>query len=191
MKNFPVIIDLETQYSFKEFSDPKKLKISVAVVYDYKNDKLSAFFEDDIHRLFPVLENSSYIIGYNINHFDIPVLSAYYPGDINLFPTFDILEDIKSKTGKRYALNDVVGATLGQCKSGHGLKAIELFRQDKLNELKKYCEDDVLLTKKLFEYGVKNNQIFYLDEYGKKPISVDWGQYLDDNKSDTPLTLPF
>ncbi len=191
MKKFPVIIDLETKHSFREFSDPKKLEISVAVIYDYRDNKLSSFFENNIHKLFPILENSSYIIGYNIRHFDIPVLSAYYPGDTTLLSLFDILEDIKNKTGKRYSLNDVVNATLGERKSGHGLRAIELFKQGKLEELRKYCEDDVVLTKKLFEYGVNNNQIFYLDEYGKKAIKVDWGKYLEDNKNDTPLTLPF
>jgi DEAD/DEAH box helicase domain-containing protein len=66
--------------------------------------------------------NASYIIGYNSRSFDIPVLQAYYPGDTANFTQFDILEDIREKTGPPVGLNDVVGNTR-QKKSGHGLMA--------------------------------------------------------------------
>ena len=175
MKKFPVVLDLETQYTFREFSDPKKLEMTVAVLYDYKNNSLSSFFRQDVNKLFSVLESASYTIGYNINSFDMQVLQAYYPGDVIHFKTFDILEDIRNILGKRLSLNDVVYATLGKKKSGHGLQAIELYKEGKLEELKNYCMDDVKLTCELFNYGVKNDGIFYLNEKG----------------NDMPLTLPF
>ena len=90
------------------------------------------------------------------------------------------------------ALNDVVGATIGKKKSGHGLIAIELFRQKKFEELAKYCLDDVSLTRELFEYGVKKGEINYLTEYGKQTIKVDWKKYKNwTNNKDVSLTLPF
>jgi len=192
MKKFPVVLDLETQYTFREFSDPKKLEMTVAVLYDYKNNSLSSFFRQDVNKLFSVLESASYTIGYNINSFDMQVLQAYYPGDVIHFKTFDILEDIRNILGKRLSLNDVVYATLGKKKSGHGLQAIELYKEGKLEELKNYCMDDVKLTCELFNYGVKNDGIFYLNEKGKTEIKVDWRKYLEEEKgNDMPLTLPF
>lgn len=193
MKKFPVVLDLETKYTFREFNDPRKLGISVAVIYDYKNNQSQIFLEKEISKLFPLLETASYIIGYNVKTFDIAVLQRYYPGDTNSFSCFDILDDIRSKIGRRLALNDVISATLGKKKSGHGLMAIDYYKEGKFDELKKYCLDDVMMTKELFDYGVEKNEIYYLSEKGKEMIRVEWRKYLEGSEGgdDMPLTLPF
>lgn len=192
MKKFPVVIDLETKYTFREYNDPKKLGVTVIAVFDYKNNQQNIFTEKELNNLFPILENCSYIIGFNINNFDLPVLQAYYPGNINHFKTFDILDDIKNILGKRLSLNDVIRATLDKKKTGHGLQAIDFYKEGKWKELKRYCMDDVMLTKELFDYGVSNKKIYYLNENGKVNIDVNWGKYLEDEvKNDMPLTLPF
>lgn len=192
MKNFPVVLDVETKYSFRDFSDPKKLQISVAIIYDYATEKSFSFEEKEISKIFSFLEKASYIIGFNVKSFDLEVLQAYYPGNVLNFKTFDILEDIKDKIGRRIALNEIVMATLNKKKSGSGLEAINLYHEGKIEELKKYCTDDVMLTKELFDFGVKNGEIYYPTPNGKLSIKVDWKKYLEDNgKNDTPLTLPF
>lgn len=192
MKKFPVILDLETKYTFREFKEHKDLGISVGVLYDYKDNQAKTFMEHEVSQMFPILESASYIIGYNVNGFDIPVLQAYYPGDATHFETFDLLEDIREKLGRRLALNDVLSATLGLQKTSHGLMAIDMYREGRLDELKDYCLHDVLYTRDLFDYGVKTGEIFYQDERGKKAIKVAWKKYLEDNgKNDMPLTLPF
>lgn len=192
MNKFPVIIDLETKHTFRQFKDPKRLGVSIVAIFDYKNNQQLTFLEKEINSLFPILENASYIIGYNIKEFDLPVLQAYYPGRIESFSVFDLIEDIKEKTGKRLALNDLLQATLNKRKTGHGLQAINYYQEGEWEKLKKYCLDDVLLTKELFEYGVKNKKIYYLDEKGKVEIKVDWERYLkESNNNNIPLTLPF
>lgn len=192
MKKFPVVLDVETKYTFREFKEPKDLGISVAVVYDFASQKALTYFEHEINQMFPILENASYLIGYNINTFDMQVIQGYYPGDVMQFLTFDILDDIKEKIGRRLALNDVIFATLGEKKTGHGLMAIDFYKEKKWDELKKYCTDDVLLTKKLFDYGVEKGEINYLDEVGKQSIRVDWKKYIEDGgKNEVSLTLPF
>jgi DEAD/DEAH box helicase domain-containing protein len=192
MQKFPVVLDLETQHTFREFDDPKKLGISVVAVYDYANDENIVFTEKELNNLYPILEKASYIVGYNIRSFDLPVLQAYYPGDISVFSLFDILDDIKEKIGKRIGLNDVASATLNEKKTGHGLMAIDYFKEGKWDELKKYCMDDVWVTKKLFDYGLEKGEIFYMNELGKVPIKVDWKKYMEGTGSkDMPLTLPF
>lgn len=189
---YPVILDLETKHTFREYSDPKKLGISVVGIYDYKENTNKAFFEKELHKLYPILENASCIIGFNIESFDLPVLQAYYPGHVTEFKTFDILEDIRKKLGRRLALNDLVSATLNKKKSGHGLMAIDLYKEGKLKELKKYCMDDVALTRELYDYGVLHKEIFYFDVKGKVSLSVEWGRYLKESGSSSiSLTLPF
>ncbi len=193
MRKFPVILDLETQHTFREFDDPKKLGISIAAIYDYQDNREKAFFEKELHSLFPVLEHASYIIGYNTKSFDIPVLQRYYPGNVSLFSQFDLLDDVREKLGKRLALNDLIFATLGKKKSGHGLMAIDYYKEGKFEELRKYCVGDVMLTKELFDYGVRTGEIYYLTEKGKETIKVDWKKYFEDigTTNDMPLTLPF
>ena len=83
-------------------------------------------------------------------------------------------------------------ATLGKKKTGHGLQAIELYKEGKWEDLKRYCLDDVMLTKELFEFGAEKGEIMYLNEKGKVSISVEWKKYLEDQgKSESHLTLPF
>lgn len=192
MKKYPLILDLETKFTFRQYDKPKKLGVSVAAVFDYSDNLTKVFLEKELSKLFPLLENASYIIGYNVKSFDIPVLQGYYPGKVENFSLFDILDDIKEKIGRRLALNDIIFATLGKKKTGHGLLAIEYYKQGEWEKLKRYCLDDVLLTKELFEYGVKNGKIFYLNEKGKVGVEVDWQKYLQATKgNDLPLTLPF
>ncbi|HLL61246.1 MAG TPA: ribonuclease H-like domain-containing protein [Candidatus Nitrosocosmicus sp.] len=191
---YPVVLDLETKYTFRTTSDHKKLGISVVGLYDYADSQMKCFCESELGDLYKILENSSLIIGYNINSFDLPVLQGYYYGDVTQFKTFDLLDDIRMKLGRRLALNDLIKATLNKGKSGHGLQAIELFKQNKMEELKQYCKDDVLLTKELFDYGCKNREIYYLTEKGKTTIQVSWEKYSKPTENideDISLTLPF
>lgn len=190
---YPLIIDLETKHTFREYAEPRKLGISVVGTYDYADNAFTIFTEEELPKLYPILERASCIIGYNSNSFDLAVLQGYYPGDMNQFKTFDLLEDIRRILGKRFALNDIIKTTLNKHKSGHGLQAIQLYRTGAISELKKYCLDDVTLTKGLFEYGVRHGEIFYPNGAGKKMIKVSWKKYLEASteKKDISLTLPF
>jgi DEAD/DEAH box helicase domain-containing protein len=192
MKKFPVIIDLETKHTFRDFNEHEKLGVSVMAMFDYATQKGTVFEEKELNKAFPILENASYVIGYNSNGFDLPVLQAYYPGDILALSTFDLLEDIRIKIGRRLGLNDMAAATLGKKKTGHGLMAIDYYKEGKMEELKKYCLDDVLITKELFEYGVKYGEVQYINEVGRNSIHVEWKQYMEGNGNiQTELTLPF
>lgn len=192
---YPIVLDLETKHTFREFSDHKDLKISIVCIYDYKDQKYKSFLENELNLLFPIIENCSKVIGFNINSFDMQVLQAYYPGKITQFKTFDLLDDIKSILGRRLALNDLVRATLGQKKSGHGLQAIELYKEGKIDELREYCLDDVRLTKEVMDHGILNKEVYYLDYDGKRTIRVDWGRHIKEESGKTDgnieLTLPF
>ena len=192
MAKYPIILDLETKRTFRDVDRHRDLGISVVGIYDYKSGEVCIFTEDEFNKLFSLLENASYVIGFNIKNFDMPVLQAYYPGDITQFAIFDICDDVKERIGRRMALNDLLHATLGKKKSGHGLEAVDLYNQNKWEELKNYCRDDVTLTKELYDFGARYGHVCYLDEVGKKEVEVDWKRYLKDtNNRDTHLILPF
>ena len=187
-----IVLDLETKKKFSEVKDHKDLGVSLVGIYNYNTEEYSAYLENELTKLFKVLEDSSYIIGFNIAGFDIPVLQEYYPGDFSNFATFDILQDLRQKLGKRYSLNYLTFATLGKKKSGHGLQAVDFYREGDIEALKNYCLRDVELTKELFEFGIEKGHVFYMDELRKIPVSVTWKPYLShQNKKDTHLTLPF
>src|SRR5690606_23141725 len=121
-----VVFDLETQNIFSEVSgsDPASLDISVATVYDSGTDSYTTVTVDEIERLWPIIEQADVLVGYNSNHFDIPLLNKYYPGDLTQIKSIDLLEDIKISLGRRLRLDSVAQATVGAKKSADGLQAV-------------------------------------------------------------------
>jgi len=177
----PLVFDVETQNTFADVgNDTRKLKVSVAVCYDYATLKTYAFLESELPELFKLFEKASVLVGYNSQYFDLVVLNEYYLGNLFEFPHFDLLSDIKEQSGHRYPLDDMVKATLNKGKSGHGLEAINLFREGKIKELTKYCEDDVLLTKELFDYGRQNGYVYLPTINSKNKLFVSWQRKVAD-----------
>lgn len=190
-----VVFDIETQNTFAEVdNDFKKLKISVVSIYRYETDQYQSFAEYELGRLWPILEKADLIIGYNSLHFDVPVLGNYYLGDLIKIPHLDLMAKIKDSLGIRLKLKDVAEATLDDVtKSADGLQAIRWWKEGKIDEIKKYCEQDVKVTKELFEFGRQNSQLFYKSFNGEiLPFSVDFSlPKLNATASGINLTLPF
>lgn len=186
----PVVLDLETQYSLREKGkDPQKLKVSVVGIYDYADKLFKTFWEDELKKLWPILENASLIIGFNIKKFDLQVLAPYYVGDISKFPILDLLDEIKKSLGKRISLGELAKGTLGERKDGHGFLALDFYRKGELDKLKAYCVEDVRLTRDLYEFGKKEDRVFYPSERGREEIKVNWeGKEVKEKVID--LTLP-
>ncbi len=186
----PIVLDIETQNLFNEVGyDHKKLKVSVVGIYDYDTDSYETYFEKDLNNLFQKLEHTSLLIGFNINKFDLPVLAPYYLGNLFKIPTLDLLEEVYKSLGFRLALDDLARSTLGVKKEGHGLLAIEYFRQGNYDKLKKYCLSDVKITKELYEFGKKEKKLYFQGVKGKREITVNWG-HLPNQNPGIELTLP-
>lgn len=171
-----IVFDIETQNTFAEVeNDLKKLKISVVSVYSYEKDEYKSFTESELKELWPILEKADLIIGYNSEHFDLPVLNNYYLGDLSVLPHLDLLKRIRESLGIRLKLDDVASATLDIGKSADGLQAVRWFKEGKIDEIKKYCEKDVEVTKKVYDFGAENNQLFYKNLTGEvTPFAVDF-----------------
>jgi len=173
MANKEVVLDIETQTAAGP--DFKQMKISVIGVYFYETDEYRCFEESEFGELWPRLEHADRIIGYNSRYFDVPIMDNYYPGDLNKFPQLDMLEEIKASLGFRLKLDDVAAATIGHRKSGHGLQAVEWWKEGKIQEIKDYCIQDVKVTKGVYEYGLKYNALAYEDRLGgRRAIPVDF-----------------
>lgn len=185
----PIVLDLETKYSFREVNnDLKRLEVSCVGIYNYSDDSYKAYMESKIPDALKVIEDASFTIGFNIDHFDFPVLNPYYSGNLGKLVTLDLLAEFKKSFGKRASLDSIAMATLETGKSGHGLQAIDFFREGKFKELKRYCLDDVKITKDVYEYGMKHGKVFVHDWRGKTSVSVDWGDKNMENP-DVNLTL--
>ena len=89
--------------------------------------------------------------------------------------TFDILADIHQRLGRRISLGALAEATLGESKSADGLKAIEWYRNGMLEKVIDYCGKDVIITGKLFEFGLNNGFLRYEhSDAGMVKVRVDW-----------------
>lgn len=173
-----VTLDIETQRGFHEV-DRKKLhllKVSVACIHDSATDSYHAYEERELSRLEEVLKQADLIVGFNIREFDMEVLAPYLATPVKSLPVFDLLEEIERVRGHRVSLQSVAQATLQSSKSGSGWDAIKLYREGRMEELKKYCFDDVRITKDVYEYGCKHGKISFVSnrDYGTHDVPVDW-----------------
>ncbi|MBU0646182.1 ribonuclease H-like domain-containing protein [Patescibacteria group bacterium] len=192
MSGKEVVLDIETSNTFQDVGEyaPQKLDVSVIGVYFYETDEYRAYELDELPELWPRLERADRIIGYNTKNFDYPVMNRYYSGDFLTFPSLDILEEIHKALGFRLKLDDVAAASVGHRKSGHGLQAVEWWRQGEKDKVKNYCLDDVRVTKEVYEYGLKYNALAYEDHFGnRKGIPVDFVLRAGESKP-INLTMP-
>ncbi len=181
-----IVLDIETQKGFNEV-DRKKLhllKISVACIYDSKTDSYLSFEEKEIAKLEEILKQADLVIGFNIRDFDYEVLAPYLVSSVKNFPTLDLLVEFEKVRGHRISLQSIAQATLKASKSGSGWDAIQLFRDGKMEELKKYCFDDVKITKDIYEYGIKHGKISFISnrDYQTHEVAVSWASALKDAK---------
>jgi len=185
---FEVIFDVETKRLFSDITskDPGQLGISIVSAYtrvidengDENEGQMASFWEDDFINFWPLLQKADRIIGFNSLHFDVPALQPYALFRLEKLPHFDILDIIKQTLGHRISLSVLARETLGHGKIDSGLNAVMYWNQhDKqsLAKLQKYCEQDVLVTKELYDFGMKNGILHYTDKWNEpKKIKVDF-----------------
>ena len=185
--NDTLVIDVETKKSFAEVGGERNIRqlgISIAGVYSYGKNQFFAFEERELDRLEALVRSAHHIIGFNINHFDIPVMEAYLPeGAFSHVQITDIYADAVAFLGHRVGLGALGKATLGVGKSGNGLEALQWFREGKIEQIKTYCLDDVKITRDLYEYGKQRGHVLFESFVDRKihSIPVAW-----DGPADTP-----
>lgn len=188
-----IVFDIETKNTFQEIgkNEPALLDLSLIGIYDSETNTYSSYLEEDLPKLWPILEKADMLIGYNSDHFDIPILNKYYSGDLTHIKSLDLLKEIRNSIGRRLKLDSVAEATLGKNKTGHGLQAITWWKNGEIEKIRKYCLDDVKITKELYDYALKNGILKYKD-YGKIcDIPLDTSLWEKTENSSMTHTLPF
>ena len=184
-----VVVDVETQKGFNEV-DRKKLhllKVSVACLYDSRTDQYLSFEEKELIKFEDYLKKADLVIGFNLRDFDLEVLAPYLITPVKNFPILDLLVEFEKVRGHRISLQSVAQATVGESKSGSGLDAIKYFQEGRFDELKKYCIDDVRITKEVYEYGLKHKKIYFVSnrDYQKYEVACNYQQAIDEATSKT------
>jgi DNA polymerase elongation subunit (family B) len=188
-----VVFDIETSNIFQDVgkNDPALLDLALVGIYDSETKSYSCYEQHELSELWKILEQTDVIIGYNSEHFDMPLLNKYYPGDLTKIKHVDLLKEIKDAAGRRFKLDQIAEGTLGINKSGHGLQSIIWWRNGEKDKVKKYCLDDVRITKEIYEYALKHNNVKYKDGSKKVAIPLDTSHWESAGDNSITFTLPF
>lgn len=188
-----IVLDIETRNTFQEVgkADPTLLDISVVCIYDSETDSYQSFLQEDLMKLWPILERADVLITFNGDHFDIPLLDKYYSGDLSKLKSLDILKEVRKTIGFRVGLDNIAGATLGKGKTGHGLEAIDWWRAGEIDKIIKYCIGDVEITKEVYDYAIANGSLKYKEGDQIIEFKIDTSAW--ETKEDNLMTfsLPF
>src|SRR3989344_152229 len=98
-----VVFDIETANWMSDTgsSDPADLTIALVGAWDSGTNLYTSYLEHELPQLWNTLERTDLLVGYNSNHFDIPLLNKYYPGDLTRIKSLDLLEEIYRSAGRR------------------------------------------------------------------------------------------
>jgi DEAD/DEAH box helicase domain-containing protein len=185
-----ITLDIETTSS-GNIIDPATLELSVVCIHDTSTDAYTSYTIPELPSLWPILEKADLLVGYNSDHFDIPILNKYYAGDLSTIASLDLLAEIKNVLGRRLKLDSVAEATLGRKKAGSGLDAVKWWEAGEYEKVKKYCIEDVRITKDVYEFALKNSYLKYSNFGEIRKIPLDTSKWESGKKTSMTHTLPF
>jgi DEAD/DEAH box helicase domain-containing protein len=150
--------------------------LAVGVVYDLDRAEFRVYTEAQVHGLITELTRARLIVGFNVRRFDFDVLRGYADLDYDALPALDILERIYRRLGFRLKLDHLAQETLGERKAADGLQSLAWFKAGELQRVIEYCKQDVLLTKRLYDFGRQHKYLLYRDNQGRAvrlPVDFD------------------
>lgn len=168
-----ITFDIETEGEFRSNGDFANLEVTVVGIHDSTTGEYKSFLRHELKDLWPILERADILVGYNSDHFDIPILDKYYAGDLTKIKSVDLLKEVKNVLGRRLKLDNLAEATLGKGKSGNGLEAIVWWKNGEYEKVREYCLDDVRITNELYLHAKKHKKLKYKDYDGMREIKLD------------------
>ncbi|RJQ38062.1 hypothetical protein C4559_02455 [Candidatus Microgenomates bacterium] len=182
-----VFFDVETKKLFSEIDgkDPALLGVSIMSVLKREikngvevNSLMQSFWEKELMEAFKIFEEADRIIGFNSLKFDVLALKPYLPQKLSQMNHLDIMDKVKSVLGRRISLDCIAKETLGRTKTDDGLNAVLYWNrgdEESLSKLKSYCEADVFLTKDVYDFGMKNKHLKYMDPWNNsRKVEIDF-----------------
>lgn len=180
-----LVFDIETKNFFTDpdvgWNNFQALQISVVGIYSYLRDRYFCFDESELSKAAELFRTSFLLVGFGINRYDIPVLDIHFRkiGEVSPMSLWDkvrldILEEIEVAVGERISLDKLSRANLGVGKDRKSFEAVALYKNGELEELKKYCLDDVRLTKELYDLYRREHQLLVPSRKAGEPIKVNF-----------------
>ncbi len=174
-----IVFDIETKNIFQDVGsrNPEDLDISVVGLYDFETNKYHTFLQEEFEAMWEIFKKTDLMITFNGEYFDIPLLNKYYRkaglGDLKQIRSLDIFKEIKQTSGRWLKLDKIAMGTFGINKSGDGFDAVKWWNEGKVEEIKKYCLDDVKITKDVYEFAMKNKKLIFKEGPFTKEIKLD------------------
>lgn len=196
-----IIFDVETKKLFQDIEgfDPGKLGVSIVSLYRRTLDsafnetsgKIMSFWENDFKAMWELFQTADRVIGFNSLKFDVPALMPYANFPFNKLKHFDIMDHIKIELGRRISLDSIAKITLNRKKIAAGTDAVYYWEKgdpESLAKLKMYCEEDVLITKDVYDFGRKNGYLKYIDKWNSlREVKVDFSYKPPENSAQGSL----
>ena len=135
--------------------------VSVVCAFDTLTNETRIFLEEDFEELKQYLRGQ-HTGGFNTRRFDLPLL-AHHGVEVDQVLHFDALEKIwislgldpdrfNPRTHGGWSLDNIMTATFGLQKSGHGAMAPVWWQQGRRGKVIDYCARDVWLEAKLIAH---------------------------------------
>lgn len=188
-----ITFDIETANWMSDIgtSDPADLTIALVCIHDSQTGEYKSFLEPELPQLWKILENIDLLVGYNSDHFDIPLLNKYYPGDLTRIKSLDIMKEIQRVAGRRLRLDAIADGTLGKKKSADGAQSIKWWRAGEVEKVRQYCLKDVEITREIFDYAIKNGNVKYRELGRVHEVKLNTSKWLGEGKNALTYTLGF
>lgn len=168
-----ITFDIETKNLIPMFGNSARMDLSIVGIHDSHTGQYSSYSEEELPSLWPIIEAADVLIGFNSDSFDIPLLNAYYPGDLTRIRSIDLLTEVYNMLGKRIRLQSLAEATLGHGKSASGIQAVEWWQAGEYQKVRDYCLQDVKVTRELYDYARAHGKLKYTDFKGAKEVKID------------------
>jgi DEAD/DEAH box helicase domain-containing protein len=189
-----ITFDIETANALPTLSrnDLSRMDLSIVAIHDSETDEYSSYSVEELPKLWAILEKADMLVGYNSETFDIPILNRYYAGDLTKIKSLDLLVEVQKALGRRLRLQSLAEATLKRGKGGNGLQAVEWWAEGKYDLVRKYCIEDVRITRELFDYALKNGALKYKDLKDIRDLKIDTREWMKPYAPPSMThTLPF
>ena len=173
-----VYFDVETERAAEEvggWSNVEQLGLAIAVTHSNRDGEFRVYRKQEVAALVDELRAADCVVGFNLRGFDFRVVQPYVDFNLQTLVNLDLMLDLKAVAGFRVSLDNCCKATLGECKSGGGQQSLQWWKEGRHEEVIAYCKQDVLLTRKLHEFGARQGYVKCLDRKGHlRTLSVPW-----------------
>ena len=188
-----VTFDIETANWFTETggSNPADLTIAIVGVHDSETDTYSSYTEAELPQLWPILERADMLVGYNSDHFDVPLLNKYYPGDLMRIKSLDLMAEVYEVLGRRLKLDAIAEGTLGVNKIANGSQSLVWWRAGEVEKVREYCLKDVEITRKIFDHALQMGSVKYKELGAVREVKLDTSKWLQPKSGAMTFSMGF